>query len=352
VKEDKISKTQLTTLLWAGLMAPAAELFPALLLPGAGRGAWLAALAAAPLVLLAGCLEQYAAGPEGLARGMLYTAGPVLGRALLIIYMVWAELLLSLRLRLCAQRLLDAGERDGSLAFFLLGVAAVALWMGVGKLSAFARAGQMFLTALLCAALVVLGLSLFQVKWTRLLPLEWDGGGLLRASLSAGGALGWGLFAGFLTGRTEGDGGRWHWLSWGLGGCALLALAQGIVVGCLGEPLAGKLAAPFFALAKSVGVEGAFQRVESLIAALWTFADLALAGVLVFALREMSRVLAPKLDSRIPAAGAVLLGTALAALPPWERAGGWEREIVPGVSLILALIVPGALCFLRWARRK
>ena len=36
---DKISRTQLMALLWAGVMAPAAELLPAMLLPAAGKGA-------------------------------------------------------------------------------------------------------------------------------------------------------------------------------------------------------------------------------------------------------------------------------------------------------------------------
>ena len=37
--KDCISQTQLCALLWAGLMAPAAELLPAVTLPAAGRGA-------------------------------------------------------------------------------------------------------------------------------------------------------------------------------------------------------------------------------------------------------------------------------------------------------------------------
>ena len=47
MRNGKISRTQLMALLWAGTMAPAAELLPALLLPGAGRGAWLAVVLAA-----------------------------------------------------------------------------------------------------------------------------------------------------------------------------------------------------------------------------------------------------------------------------------------------------------------
>ena len=54
MKQDRISTRQLGALLWAGLMAPAAELLPAVTLPLAGRAAWLSALAALPVVLLIG----------------------------------------------------------------------------------------------------------------------------------------------------------------------------------------------------------------------------------------------------------------------------------------------------------
>ena len=79
MKDNKISRTQLMVLLWAGVMAPAAELLPGLLLPGVGRGAWLAVLLAAPLVLGAGWLMGSLAGREGLARRITGLLGKWLG---------------------------------------------------------------------------------------------------------------------------------------------------------------------------------------------------------------------------------------------------------------------------------
>ena len=345
MREDKISRTQLMALLWAGVMAPAAELLPALLLPGAGRGAWLAVLLAAPVALAAGWLMGSLADREGLAKKITGVLGRWMGGAVLLLYMVWALLLLSLRLRSCARRLFLSGERDGALEFFLLAVAAVLLWIGRGRLAAFARAGQMFLTALLITAGAVLALSLFQAKPERLFPLWWaEAGPALQAVLSAAGVMGWGLFLPFLMGdvKDQGENRSWHWLFWGLGGALLLGLTQAVILGNLGAELASRLDNPFFSLAKSVGVEGAFQRVEGVVAALWIFADLTMGGILVFAVRAMSTQLLPEGARKWVPWLAVLAGTAgaLYLVPALEKAGDWNRGLVPAGNLIFGFLLP------------
>lgn len=357
MRADKISRTQLMALLWAGVMAPAAELLPALLLPGAGKGAWLAVILAAPLVLAAGWLMGSLAGRDGLARRVTGLLGKWLGGAVLLLYIVWALFLLSLRLRLCAQRLLASGERDGALWFFLLAVAAVLLWIGRGTLAAFARAGQLFLAALLVTAGTVLVLSLFQTKPERLLPLWWpEAGPVLRAALSAAGVMGWGLFLPFLMGevRDHGENKNWHWLFWGLGGALLLGLAQAVILGNLGAELAARLENPFFALAKSVGVEGAFQRVEGVVTALWTFADLTMGGVLIFAVRAMAAELLPeKFLAWVPWGAAVLAAAgALLLFPALGTAEDWNRGQVPLFNLCLGLLLPALLWLAERAFRK
>lgn len=346
MSNDKISRTQLMALLWAGVMAPAAELLP--LLTGTGGGAWLAVALAAPLVLAAGWLSGSLAGRWGLARSVTQGLGRWAGGAVLTLYIVWGLLLLSLRLRSCAQRLMSSGERDGALWFFLLATAAMLMWMGRGKLAAFARAGQLFLTVLLVTAGAVLLLSLFRAKPERLLPLERElAGPMLRGALSAAGLMGWGLFIPFLMGgvRDQGENKNWHWLFWGLGGALLLAAAQAVILANLGAGLAFRLENPFFALAKSVGVEGAFQRVESVVAALWTFADLTMGGVLVFALRAIAAELLPEKNLTWVPWTAVFLGTAGAMLlfPALGSVEEWNRQIVPAGNLVLGLLLPGPL---------
>lgn len=355
MKRDGISRTQLMALLWAGVMAPAAELLPALLLPKAGKGSWLAVVLAAPIVLAGGWMLNRLAGKRGLAQELTQLLGSWGGRTVILLYIVWAQLLLTLRLQLGAQRLLASGNRDGSLWFFLLGTAGLLLWMGRGKLGAFARAGQLFLAALLTAALIVLGLSLTQAKPERLLPL-WlgDGTGIVRGAIASAGVIGWGLFAGFLLGEVNDQGERkgWHWLFWGGGGVLLLAAAQAIILGNLGVGLAMELKSPFFALAKSVGVEGAFQRVESMISALWTFADLAMGGILIFSIRVMGQVLLPEKAERwIPWTSVLLAAVGGLVFFPGSGAAQMLNETaVPVGNLLLGFVVPGFLCLAKRIR--
>ena len=353
--KDCISQTQLCALLWAGLMAPAAELLPAVTLPAAGRSAWLSALAAFPVLLLLGrVLAKLGMRPGGLAGSIRQGLGAFAGSGVLLLYLIWGELLLALRLRLCAQRLLASGERDGSLWFFLPATALFVLWMARGKLSAFARAGQVFLAVLLTAAGVVLLLSLVQARPEHLLPIWWsDTVPVLKAAVPLLGILCYGVFAGFLLeDTTPSRHQRRDWLIWSIAGCLLLCVEQAVVIGNLGTELAQRLNSPFFALAKSVGVEGAFQRVESIISALWTLGDFALLGVLAFALWKITKRLFPKVQQKAAATAALIPGAVLgiAAFPEGVMAEAFGREMALMISLIFGAVLPPLIVCICWAR--
>ena len=112
MKKRALSQAQLAALVWAGVLAPAAELLPGAAL-SAGRGAWLAPLAALPLALLSVWLLTRLARDRGLARGILDGLGPWLGRGVLLFYLVWALGLLALTVRalLGRRRLKQAAAR-------------------------------------------------------------------------------------------------------------------------------------------------------------------------------------------------------------------------------------------------
>lgn len=357
MKEDRISPRQLMVLLWGALLAPAAELLPAVTVAMGGRGAWIGALLAAPLLAGLGlCLWRLCRGEGGLAGGLQRAFGRPLGKGLLLLYIVWGLGLLILRLRLSAQRLMSAGYRDGALWALLPVVAALALWMAWGKLSAFARTGEIFFGALLVTLVLVVGLSLTQVRPVLILPIwreELAGGA--RALLPTAGVLGYGIYAALLLPRVEwGKHGRSRWLWWSVLGCVGLALMQIAVVGSFGAALTGRLSSPFFDLSKSVGIPGAFQRVESVVAAVWTFSDLIVSGLLLRGMCLGTYALAPKIKEGTAALAFLLAAVvgAFLAFPDGFLAQSISRGPALWGNLVLGWGIPLAAAAVLALRRK
>ena len=91
MKQEPLSPAQLQVLIWTGLLAPAAESFPGILLPGAGQNAWSAVLLGGLLALLAGRL--LARCGDRPARRLKQGLGPAGGTVVLLVCLVWLQLL-------------------------------------------------------------------------------------------------------------------------------------------------------------------------------------------------------------------------------------------------------------------
>lgn len=347
-----MSFRQLMVLYWGSVLGPAAELLPG---PNARAGVIgaLGVLAAGVVLAVAGGLAGRLSREEGgLAGGLLRAFGRWPGRVLLLLYIGWLGCLLTVRLALSAQRLLEAGERDGGVWFFLLVLAGMSLWMARGGLGALGRTAEVMFAALAVTAGAVLALALFQARGINLLSKwEWSPGGAVTLALPGVNALGYGLFAAFLFEPQEGEQVESRWWRWTIFGCLALAAAQLVILACFGPELTGRLGDPFFQLAKSVGVEGGFQRLESVAVAVWTFSDLLLMAGLLWAVRRIAGVLWPKTPS-----GAVttmaLLPAAAGAMALLGRSAPIQvvaQGAVPLGSLIFGILAPLlALARKRW----
>ena len=336
MKGEKLSPAQWGALLWAASLAPVSELLPGVALELAGRGAWLAPLAA--LLIL---LPLFWLGRAGDVTTLRQSWG---GRIALGVCVLWMELLVVLRLGLCAQRMLWSGERDGAVWYFLLTLAAIALWISQGKLSAFGRAGQLFLVMLMGAAVLVLGLSLTRLRADRVLPL-WTGdvAPVLLSGVGAAGYVGWAALPMLLLPAQEKKG---RTLAvWGVGGGVLLTLAQLSIIGNLGVGLCAQSDSAFFALTKSVGIEGAFQRVESVVAALWMLSDLTLCVARTHAIGLACEGVAFGVKRETVSSFALLAaaGAALWGLRWGASLEEWSREWVWMGNLLACLLAAGGI---------
>ena len=91
--------------------------------------------------------------------------------------------------------------------------------------------------------------------------------------------------------------------------------------------------------AKSVGVEGAFQRVESLVAAVWSFSDLILLAGLLQGMKRIVGVLLPKASPHLSLIH--IFGVLVhEGVHPLKKLRGGDRQgngVVPLIGNVLEL---------------
>jgi hypothetical protein len=344
---ETISLRQRMVLLGVALLAPACELLPGIAAQGAGRGGWLVALCALPVVLAA----------LWAVWGTQTAGGPALGRGtetvLVVVYLAWTLLDLALALRLCAARLAVIYGQGPALAC-AGALLAVAVWMGLGKRAALARAGEVFYLALTVALGGVLLLSVGQVEGKNLDLALTDAAALPGSGLRAAGLL-LNLLPAAAPGRgtgKAGDGKRA--VKWVLAFTVALTLLLGAVIGCLGPKLTALLPAPFLTMVQGLGVQGAFQRTEALVSALWALSDLILVSLLLHTWRGLANRLYRGAWSRwsILPASAAAVAVGWTAFSDGDAARAFCRDVLPAVGLALGLVVPALVRLLLYIRKK
>lgn len=294
VPNDSISMRQLLVLLFTALLSPAIQALPGQTAALAGAAGWLSPLPALPILLLL-CLALFSLfrdlpGHTGLAGALKLALGKGLGSVVIGAYLLWGLLLLCVDVRRYALRFLSTSYRNAPLGLFVVILLAAVLWVARGRLCAFTRAGEIFYLALAVALGLVLFFGLFRVRAEHVLPV-WveDAPAVAAASGPVLSVLGYGIFGAFLVGgiaRKDGD--RRQCIMWAATFCAVLMVLQLVCLGSFGPALVVRMDAPFFMMVKGIGVPGAFERIESVIIALWILSDLALLGLLAFACRRMA----------------------------------------------------------------
>ena len=145
--------------------------------------------------------------------------------------------------------------------------------------------------------------------------------------------------------RTEND--RRRLLVWGMVFCLVLTALQLVCQGNFGPTLTAQADTPFFLMVKGIGIEGTFQRVESLIIALWVFSDLALLALLASSCAALAQAvfsLKERRHAAVPVAGLALAGAWLLfpdafSLDRWMENVVWPGNLLLGFGLPLLLLL-------------
>ena len=352
---DRVSARQLITLTFAARLSPPLRVLPGRAAQLAGEGGWLAALAALPAALgLCWVLSALLKG-RGLGQAALDILGPVAGRAVLGLYLLWGVFLLAANARLVALRFLTVSYRNASLPLFLLALLALTLWLARKPVRVLGRAGEVFYLALAAGLGFSLALGAFQMDPGHVLPL-WgeDLPPVGAAALPVLGLLGYGIFAAFLAGGvTPRPEDRRRAMKWTAGLCLTLTALQLVCLGNFGPGLAVRMDTPFFMMVKGIGIEGTFQRVESVILALWVLSDLALLALLASACSAAAGTLFAIRDGGRAALPLVLLALA-GALWLFPDAYGLKKIMDRGAlagNLAAGFVLPVLLLLVKKLRR-
>lgn len=345
---------QLMSAVWAAALAFGAGIVPRLAARQAGAAGWLAPAVALPGLLAAGWLIRCVTGGGrvSLARAYRLRVGRCPALAAHIIYIVWGVALAGAVLRTTAQRVFFAARTGGGPELLVWILAAMALWLVWGKTAVFARTAVLLWRGVLGCLVLVLVLTAGQIHPENILGI-WleDAGGVARAAAGTLGVLCTGLYGAFVldevsreTGMAAGWSGRAGLV------CGVMTLLVATVLGSQGAPLTARLADPFITLAKHAGAEGALQRVESLVAAVWLLGDLVLLGLILCGVRGVVRELCPGVGGGT-AVAVPALAAALAAGTVFAREGaaeGFCQQWLPAGGLVLFFALPALV--LLWER--
>lgn len=284
MKTDQLSARQLYIIYIVAMLSPLVRGLPQWTVAVAGKGAWLTGLCSfLPMLAVLWLWSGLVGDGVGLADRFKMTLGVGLGKALTTLYIVWVVFLMSVETRQYGQRLLVAGYEGMPLEGFFLIMLGLVLWMSRGKLSALGRMAEVFYLILALTLAVVLGFSLLNLEPSYVLPIwveEWSGG--IKATAVPTGIMLMGVVLLFLWGTVKpSTNDNKQAVRWLAVICLVATLIQLAIIGQLGTAVTLGIDTPFFQLTRGLAISGAFQRMESIVVALWLISDFVLLVLLV-----------------------------------------------------------------------
>ena len=338
--DRKISLGQGLTVLFLALLPLGTEGIPASLWQ-VGAAAWLCPLLAGVVAIGVAALlsRRPVLGRGDLGEQIAKRWGRRAGRGLAALFFLWGLYVTAAHAARIGGRLSD-GLRASPVLLTAV-VLVLAGWLASGGVPAFARACEIFVLAVGFGFGLIVVFGAFRLEGAQVLLWDWrELAQVPRGALSMVGMLAVGGYLLFLLGdiRPEQRSRRRVLLRLGIL-FALLAAAVVLVLGRLGAPLAAEIDAPFFQMVSGLGFEGAFQRLEGLVSALWVLGDVVLVGLLLLCLgRLLGQMAGRGEDRRLGwiAAGLAFLGSLNETY--WNQV--WAGSVVPVGNLVaLAVLV-------------
>jgi len=107
-------------------------------------------------------------------------------------------------------------------------------------------------------------------------------------------------------------------------------------------------------MVQGLGIKGAFQRTEALIAAMWLLSDVVLAGTLLRAANDYITQLKSTRWGKwsVPVMAALAVGAGWLLLPEEDRVPEFCGGVLPVTGIVLGLLIPALLLLISAARKR
>ena len=339
--KDTATPRQMVAVAVVGLLSPLIRRFPRVLAETAGRSSWFSIPLSFPLLLVMAWVLRKAHGAVQDAAKR-----PAI-RILTSLYALWLLFYTGFLLRSGGERFVITVFPSAKSGLFLISMALVCTLAASGGYQSIARTAMLLRPLLLAVPLLLFLLALRDLDFGMLLPVTiadllpnaWAAAKLANLC-GAAAAL---AFAGELS-----PGQSLHlrdWAGWGAVLLATLAMMTCGCVGMFGPTLTAEMSYPFFLLARDAPALGSLERAESLVVAVWVFADTVfLSALLRAAVRLLCQSLFPARNAPprwlVPVCAFVASATGLLLPSKLESFRFLSEHFVPIFGAIMNLGLP------------
>lgn len=356
--KERISMKQAIFLFLTITFSPAIRLIPAFGASEAKQAAWLAPLVSCiALALLVILLQRMVKNKSGSFMEIIYdVAGTVMGKILIMLYLIWVTILLAMYVRYYAERIVSTIFPDTSISVFIIAMLVFVAYVLHDGIVSIARMNEIIFPVIV-VIFFILGLFILpKVEVDNLLPVSsLDILPVLKASTGLTAIWVYLLFLFFIGDKIKH---KEKTKKAGIQAAVFLLIANFVLlamtIGTLGYSVAERLPLPFMITVKQISVFEILQKIESVVVTLWIASDFIIITVFAYIALQMMKSLF-KLSETKPLINIYLVLiyflTLYLAKSIFELED-FSRIVAIPVNILLGFIMPFIIFAVAKVRRK
>ena len=292
ITKGKISARQGFIILLLAIASPSLRILPAFAAEISKQASWLAVIiAVVPAILLIYMYNNiFSKYPDkSLDEVFEITVGKIIGKIIVVFYILWLLLLFVLYLRYFCERFLSTILVDTPIEFMLLVMLGFLFYVIRNDIEIFARMSELFVFIFFGIFIFVFLVMLPDIKLSNLYPVTiYDVPSTLLSSVTIFSLTSYVTYIFFLGNKmSHKETIKKNGLKFVLFNMLLGVMLVISVIGVLGADITPKFPIPYFTVIKSIEILNTIERVESIFIAIWVVNDCIILGLFAYILLSL-----------------------------------------------------------------